>query len=452
VSDVFISYAREDADFVQKLQAALQTAHFETWIDTTRIKPTAEWKLEIFAAIRKAATFVFVVTPDSLKSSICLEEIDKALEYKKRIVPVIAKQGAEISHSGLARFQSFTFDSDNFPESFHSLLSAISRDLDWARDHAWLLERSAQWNGKARNGSFLLHGRELSETWKSVQKNARKEPYLTELQSAYVDACRRALYWRRGVQAIAAMAFGVLLLFTTDISDWGYKKSVSAAIASSLDDATDLKRLLGNYVESEFYCTWFQGFAGGKILYFSGSKSWISSGKRVRASILLSTLHATPNEKYRWYLEKDSYPSLYSRMALGDILEKATVDPESDLGLRDAFAIGNTAVEAIFREPGDTGPHPGIEGGIARLYATLGLSRTFGLPYEDLCQSKVVLNAYEHGFVVGGAPVDNCRGSAQGIYILIRDERPKQGDHLGQWYQVDRYPLFGDFFDKRCVK
>jgi hypothetical protein len=42
-ASVFISYSREDKDFVRRLDAALTKRDRETWVDLEDIRPTEEW-------------------------------------------------------------------------------------------------------------------------------------------------------------------------------------------------------------------------------------------------------------------------------------------------------------------------------------------------------------------------------------------------------------------------
>jgi hypothetical protein len=44
MADVFISYAREDQQFVRKLQDALEAHNRNTWIDWKDVPLTAKWR------------------------------------------------------------------------------------------------------------------------------------------------------------------------------------------------------------------------------------------------------------------------------------------------------------------------------------------------------------------------------------------------------------------------
>src|SRR5947209_5089856 len=75
MADLFISYAREDQDFVRRLHRALSRRGKEGWVDWEGIPPTAAWMAEIRSAIGGADAFVFVLSPDSAESKVCGDEL-----------------------------------------------------------------------------------------------------------------------------------------------------------------------------------------------------------------------------------------------------------------------------------------------------------------------------------------------------------------------------------------
>jgi hypothetical protein len=85
MADVFISYAREDIEFVRRLHEALANQGRDTWVDWEGIPPRAEWLAEIRTAIDSAAGFVFVISPDSIASQVCAAELQHAAERNKRV-------------------------------------------------------------------------------------------------------------------------------------------------------------------------------------------------------------------------------------------------------------------------------------------------------------------------------------------------------------------------------
>src|SRR5258706_15208127 len=62
---VFISYSRDDLDFADQLDSALNLYGFECLIDRHGISGGEDWKRRLGNLIREADTVVFVLSPNS---------------------------------------------------------------------------------------------------------------------------------------------------------------------------------------------------------------------------------------------------------------------------------------------------------------------------------------------------------------------------------------------------
>ena len=91
MADVFISYSRKDIQFAQRIHQELEARDREPWVDWQDIPPTSEWLDEVYAGIQAADTFLFIISPDSVVSEICILEIEHAVQHGKRLVPVVWK-------------------------------------------------------------------------------------------------------------------------------------------------------------------------------------------------------------------------------------------------------------------------------------------------------------------------------------------------------------------------
>ena len=89
MSDVFISYSRKDIAFARLLQESLKQSQVDTWIDWERIPVGEKWWKEICEAIENANVFMFIISNNSVGSSVCKDEINQALLNNKRIIPII---------------------------------------------------------------------------------------------------------------------------------------------------------------------------------------------------------------------------------------------------------------------------------------------------------------------------------------------------------------------------
>lgn len=68
MTDVFVSYAREDREFARRLVDALKEHKRESWIDWEDIEPSDRWWQSVREAIDAADAVLFVMSPDSLAS------------------------------------------------------------------------------------------------------------------------------------------------------------------------------------------------------------------------------------------------------------------------------------------------------------------------------------------------------------------------------------------------
>ena len=169
MTDVFISYAREDQAFVRSLFAVLEDRQRDAWVDWEGIPPTADWLAEIYSAIDSADAFLFVMSPESLASEVCLREVAHAAGRNKRLVPVVRREaeGPEVP-AALAKLNwIFLRPGDDFDTGVDTLIEALDTDLEHVKLHTHYLERAADWERKSEDPGLTLRGRELetAESW-----------------------------------------------------------------------------------------------------------------------------------------------------------------------------------------------------------------------------------------------------------------------------------------------
>ena len=88
---VFISYARDDLDFADQLDVALDGTGFDATVDRHGIAGADNWKQRLGELIRDADTVVFVLSPSSATSVVCAWEVEEAARLGKRIIPVLCR-------------------------------------------------------------------------------------------------------------------------------------------------------------------------------------------------------------------------------------------------------------------------------------------------------------------------------------------------------------------------
>jgi WD40 repeat protein len=211
---VFLSYAREDKEFVEgRLTRALVAHGKNVWIDVEDIRGGAsDWRASVWAGIESSTVVVFVLTPDSLVSRVCGEELGRAGELNKRLIPVLRRSvdglpmPPELARPNwiLARPE------DDFEASVAALVEALELDEPWVEQHARLTQRTVEWLRHDRDGSYLLRGSDLraAESWLDDQGGHREAP--TAEQATYITASRRAAARRqRGLLAGVALALAI---------------------------------------------------------------------------------------------------------------------------------------------------------------------------------------------------------------------------------------------------
>jgi hypothetical protein len=94
VSEVFISYSRQDANDVNLLARKLEDSGHKVWLDRSAIQGGARWQEEIVRGIEKANVFLVVLSPPSIASEHVERELGLAHVIGKRILPVMLRRTA----------------------------------------------------------------------------------------------------------------------------------------------------------------------------------------------------------------------------------------------------------------------------------------------------------------------------------------------------------------------
>ena len=147
---VFVSYAREDKAFVTALRDFLASESREVWVDWEGIPASAEWFAEIERAIAAADAVVFVLSPDFADSETCAKEAELAVQYNKKIIPVVHRDVTPDRQPEQVRARQWIFarDEEESKAGFASLRHALDTDLEWVREHARLLNRALAWDAR----------------------------------------------------------------------------------------------------------------------------------------------------------------------------------------------------------------------------------------------------------------------------------------------------------------
>ncbi len=186
--EVFISYSRKNKDFVKTLADAFEQVEKTVWIDWEGIPHGSEWWAEIEAGIENSNNFIFVISPDSLTSKVCAEELAHAVKHNKRLIPILYQ---EVGHTeilpALAKIDWIFFrEVDDFKHAFVELLKTIDTDLESVKIHTRLTRRAIEWQQNKYDASYLLRGNDLRSAQQWLTHINPKSPKPTSLQTQYI--------------------------------------------------------------------------------------------------------------------------------------------------------------------------------------------------------------------------------------------------------------------------
>jgi len=129
---VFISYSRDDEEFVLKLRADLEELGVPIWLDTGGIRAGETWRGSIVEAIENCAAFLIVLTPKSVASDNVVKELAIADGSKRTIVPLV-HQDHELTPDmkyTLAGLQRLEFTRGRYEDNLAHLVEVLPRGAE----------------------------------------------------------------------------------------------------------------------------------------------------------------------------------------------------------------------------------------------------------------------------------------------------------------------------------
>jgi hypothetical protein len=89
MKQAFISYARRDREFAEKLRDDLEFRGLSTWIDLEDIPAASQWATKIEQAILECPYFLLLLSPHSVSSEYVRREYQFAVLHSKTVIPVV---------------------------------------------------------------------------------------------------------------------------------------------------------------------------------------------------------------------------------------------------------------------------------------------------------------------------------------------------------------------------
>jgi hypothetical protein len=194
--EVFISYSRVDSDFARKINDALQLQGKTTWFDQESIASGSNFQQEIYRGIEQCDNFLFIISPSSVNSPYCGDEVAYAKKLNKRLVTILYRPvAAGDLHPILSQVQwiDFSQHGGDFYANFSELIRTLDTDREYVHSHSQLLQRAIAWYQKKQNPDLLLRGSELAiaENWLNAAQRKQKQPPVSKLHQAFISQSRQ---------------------------------------------------------------------------------------------------------------------------------------------------------------------------------------------------------------------------------------------------------------------
>jgi WD40 repeat protein len=211
--DAFLSYAREDSAFaVDRLREELRARSLRVWVDVDDIQGGAQWRDRVERGIEACKAFVFVVSPASVASAPCRDELAAAVASSKLVIPVIYRDPEQAALPAVIADAEWVFlrERDDQDAGLDKLVEALEVDLEWRDRHTRVAARAREWLDNDRDSSYLLRGSDLrkADLWFSEHAAHRQAP--TPQQTEYIARSRQSAS-RRQRALVATLTSGLIV-------------------------------------------------------------------------------------------------------------------------------------------------------------------------------------------------------------------------------------------------
>jgi hypothetical protein len=175
MTQAFMCYDTQDKAIRDQVVHTLARHAITTWTHDRDIQTGTDYTQAIQQGIERADNFLLLISPHSVQSEYCRQELTHALQYHKRIIPIlITATPAALLPESLRGLQYLRLADDGM----HAILAQIQHDQTYFEQHKILLVRALQWLYAGKQPSFLLRGYNLEQakTWWRLSERRQAHP------------------------------------------------------------------------------------------------------------------------------------------------------------------------------------------------------------------------------------------------------------------------------------
>ncbi len=194
--DVFMCYGRKESkDFANRITNRLSEKHYSVFQDLNEIPLMIDSEEYVYQQILRADNFVYIISPNAVRSEYCKKELDFAIRFNKRIIPIV--------HHRLGRDIGLLDDivakksiiehkkiEEKLPECVVEIADIIETDRDYVRMHSKLLFKSRNWDFGGKRQADLMFGEERKEAVKWSKQTSESLSAL-QIQLNYIQASKK---------------------------------------------------------------------------------------------------------------------------------------------------------------------------------------------------------------------------------------------------------------------
>jgi len=195
MTQVFLCHAELDTVVTEKIRRTLMREGFTVWTNRTDIKTGTEFQETINRGIEAADNLVYLISPNSLRSQYCQQEIAYATRLNKHIIPLLisATDLDDIPPEQRSlQFIDFTEhdDENKYRTAADKLLNVLKEDTHYYEWHKLLLVKALKWERLDQPKTMLLSGSEfaIAQNWLQQSEQHQKQTSATSLHKAYIAA------------------------------------------------------------------------------------------------------------------------------------------------------------------------------------------------------------------------------------------------------------------------
>jgi CHASE2 domain-containing sensor protein len=275
MTQVFLSYADQDREFMEKIAKTLMRESFTVWTNKTDIQSGVDFVEAIYRGIEEADNVVYLMSADSLQSEYCQRELNYALSLNKRIIPLLIKDiTVELIPAQIRNLQFINFIDGKGAEEYDSdvgqLINTLQQNAAYYEQHKIILAKAWKWERQKRNPNILLRGYNLrsAEAWLKVAKQ-KNQHQPTPLQEEFIT---------QSLKQLPESTLDVFICYSLADSDFARKLNETLQIQNKTTWFDQESIASGSEFEEEIY----QGIESANNFLFIISPNSVNSPYRTK--------------------------------------------------------------------------------------------------------------------------------------------------------------------------